>query len=267
MSVQLVGVLNVTPDSFSDGGLYEDASVALLHAAKLIADGADFVDIGAESTNPKKTEAPLSSEAELTRLVPMLETLIPAHPGHISVDSYHPETIRTLAETFGTDFIVNDVTGMNNPAMRETVAKHGLTCIISHLPARFGTDIQAAHHDGSLSDAQVVKNELLNRRQQLIDLGLSTDKIILDPGIGFGKTMQLNWELLKFAELIPDIPVMIGYSRKRFLATDPHTGELLPNIDRFAPDANVRAGLIAIAAGARYLRVHDIATHRQLLAS
>lgn len=262
MSVQLVGILNVTPDSFSDGGLFVELARALKHAEQLFTDGASIVDVGAESTNPKKSEPPLTSQQELARLLPVLRELIQAHPGQISIDSYHPETIAALAEEFGPNFIANDVTGMNNPAMREVVAQYGLRCVISHLPAKFGTDIQAAHHDEKLSEITIVKEELLARRQELIKLGLAAEKIILDPGIGFGKTMQLNWELLKFPELVPGIPVMIGYSRKRFLATDPKTGELLHGINRYSKEVNLGAAEIAVAAGAHYLRVHEIVVYK-----
>jgi len=265
MSVQLVGILNITPDSFSDGGQYTTPGKALVRAQELFADGASIVDIGAESTNPKKTEEALNSQQELERLLPLLRELLPLYPGKVSVDSYHPMTVEALVKEFGPVFIANDVTGMNNPAMRVVVAEHQLTCFVSHLPARFETDIQAAHKDASLDDIEVVKRELLARRQELLDLGLSADKIVLDPGIGFGKTMQLNWQLLEFAKQVPDIPVMIGHSRKRFLATDPTTGKPLESIDRFGAEANVAAAKIAINSGAAYLRVHDVAAHHNTL--
>jgi len=249
---KLVGILNVTPDSFSDTGKFAETIPAVAHAKQLFSEGAALVDVGAESTNPKA--GPITAAEEWERLQPVLAALWPRYCGRLSVDSYHPETIRRVVETFGTDFIANDVTGMNDPQMRETIATYKLRCIVSHLPARFGTDIMAAHADADMDDEQDVLRELLVRRSELEALGLPRDHIILDPGIGFGKTMPLNERLLEFARLVPDSEVMIGYSRKRFLGE--HRMELEPN---------VAAGKIAIAAGADYLRVHDVIGHRQLL--
>lgn len=246
--VQLVGILNITPDSFSDGGEYVQSGVAVARAQQLFADGAAIVDVGAESTNPRSQ--PLSPDEEWQRLEPVLAELLPAFPDKISLDSYHSETVARAAKQFGPHFIANDVTGMNDPAMREVVAKYKLRCIVSHLPARFGTDIAAAHRDATLSDEQTVLQELSTRRAQLMALGVPQTDIILDPGIGFGKPPELNRKLLAFAKLVPDSPVMIGYSRKRFL------GE-----QRFETAPNLAAADVAAKNGAAYLRVHDVAMH------
>ena len=246
--VQLVGILNVTPDSFSDGGLYAGTKAALRHAEELFAAGAAMVDVGAEATNPRST--PLAVEEEWQRLEPVLAALLPRYNDKLSLDTHHPETVARAVETFGPHFVVNDVTGMNSPAMREAVARYRLRCIVSHLPARFGTDIQAAHRDAAMDDEQEVLHELLTRRNELVALGLRATDIILDPGIGFGKTMELNRRLLEFARLVPDSNVMIGYSRKRFLGE--HRMELAPNL---------AAANIAVQNGAAYLRVHDVASH------
>jgi dihydropteroate synthase len=243
----LVGILNVTPDSFSDGGLFLDKVKALKQAKQLLQDGASLVDVGAESTRPKAT--PLTSDQEWSRLEPILKVMIPAYPGKISLDSYHPETIKR-AFVIG-PVIVNDVTGMNNPRMIDTIIKLNATCIISHLPQ---LDIQSSHQQKPINNLEQVKSDLLEKAELLIKKGLSKDKIILDPGIGFGKTMKLNQELLKFAEHVRDYKVMIGYSRKRFL------GE-----HRMKLKTNLLAGQIAIDSGAAYIRVHDVAGHRILL--
>ncbi|HKR81498.1 MAG TPA: dihydropteroate synthase [Candidatus Saccharimonadales bacterium] len=250
--VALVGILNVTPDSFSDGGLYEQTEAAVRHAEELFQDGASIVDIGAESTNPRSTAMAAAHEWE--RLQPVLAQLLPKYAGKISLDTYHPETMALAARAFGPHFIVNDVTGMNNLAMRQAIAQYGLRCIVSHLPARFGTDIQAAHKDAIMDDEQTVLRELLVRRGQLMALGVAKQDIILDPGIGFGKTMPLNRRLLGLAKLVPDSAVMIGYSRKRFL------GE-----QRFELAPNLQAADVAVQAGAKYLRVHDVAAHAKHL--
>lgn len=243
---QLVGVLNVTPDSFSDGGQYSQPSAAIEHAAQLFREGAAFIDVGAESTRPGAI--PLSDEEEWRRLQPVLEAVLPRYPGRVSVDSYHPVTIRK-AFAIG-PVIINDVTGFNNPAMRALAAELKATVIISHLP---DMGIQEAHKTVPVSTVISVRDELLNRAQALERLGLPRGRIILDPGIGFGKSMDVNRELLAFAEQVPEYRVMIGYSRKRFLGED--RMELAPNLE---------AGRMAIAHGAAYLRVHDVAGHAGL---
>jgi dihydropteroate synthase len=244
---KLVGILNITPDSFSDGGLFADPTTAIRHAEKLFADGAALVDVGAESTRPNATQ--LTPDEEWARLEPVLPELLRSFPGKISLDTYHPETIARAA-ALG-PLIANDVTGMNNPAMIAVVAKYRLPCVVSHLP---GMDIQAAHHHADVNRAEDVVRDLLSRAKLLEQKGIDRAHIILDPGIGFGKTMELNWHLLRFAELVPNYPVMIGYSRKRFL------GE-----NRMEPAPNLAAGKIAIASGAAYLRVHDVAAHAVLV--
>ncbi|MGH7195045.1 MAG: dihydropteroate synthase [Candidatus Saccharimonadales bacterium] len=244
---KLVGVLNITPDSFSDGGQFVDPTAALRQATKLFDDGASLVDVGAESTRPGA--APISTEVEWQRLLPVLQQLIKRYPEQISVDTYHPETVERVLGLG--DVIINDVTGMNDPAMVEAVVRHHARCVISQLPAG---DPQAAHHGELIDDEQIIIDNLLAKARLLQKEGLPKDRIILDPGIGFGKTPRLNRELLGFAEKVPDYPVMIGYSRKRFLGDD-----------RMELEPNLEAGRIAAAAGAAYLRVHDVAGHRPLL--
>ncbi len=245
--VQLVGILNITPDSFSDGGLFLSPAAAVKQAEQLLADGASLVDIGAESTRPG-AEA-LSTEVEWQRLMPVLQRLWQTYPGQLSLDTYHPATV-TRALDMG-NFIINDVTGLNNPAMVDVIVKHQASCIVSHLP---GSDIQSAHRGVLIDDIQEVTRVLLAKAGLLESKGLSRAQIILDPGIGFGKTPELNQSLLRFAVQVPAYQVMIGYSRKRFL------GER-----RLELETNLAAGRIAIQSGAAFLRVHDVAGHRQLL--
>ena len=245
--VQLVGILNITPDSFSDGGLFFDVKKAIKQAEQLFDDGASIVDVGAESTRPNAMA--ITANQEWERLEPVLNALIPRYPGKISVDSYRPETIMR-ANAIG-PVMINDITGLNNPAMVDVVAGLDATVIISHLP---GIDIQKAHSGKLVDSVKKVKKDLLEKTQLLEDKGLKNHQIILDPGIGFGKTMELNNELLKFAEQVPGYSVIIGYSRKRFLGEK--RMDLAPNLE---------AGKIAIASGAAYIRIHDVAGHKQLL--
>lgn len=165
------------------------------------------------------------------------------------MDTYHPDTAARALDLG--DVIINDITGMNDPAMLHVVASRHARCVISHLPT---ADPQAAHKGKLAGDVRQVREDLLARAGALQEAGLSKGKIILDPGIGFGKTDELNRKLLRFAEEVPDYPVMIGYSRKRFLGGK-----------RMELEPNLEAGRVAVEAGAAYLRVHDVAGHRQLV--
>lgn len=243
---QLVGIVNVTPDSFSDGGKFFAPQNAICQAEKLFAEGAALVDIGAESTRPGAT--PLTDKEEWSRLKPVLTSLIPEYPDRISVDSYHPYTIAE-ALSIG-QVVVNDITGLKNEKMADLVVAHGVPVIISHLPA---PDAATAHSQTPIDSAEQVRDDLLATAEGLIGRGVAGQDIILDPGIGFGKTERLNWELLRFARLVPEYSVMIGHSRKRFL------GE-----ERMGIAANLAAAVVAIESGAKYLRVHDVAAHARL---
>lgn len=245
--MELVGILNITPDSFSDGGKFDSLSAAIKQAEKLFSDGAALIDIGAESTRPGAS--PLNADQEWARLEPVLKTLLKKYPGKISLDSYHPKNIDRAFEIG--PVIVNDVTGMTNPKMVKAVVKHNARCIVSH---SFSPDLQGNHKNMPVKSVDQVKKDLLEKHALLIKKGLKKGQIILDPGIGFGKTPEVNRQLLNFAELVPGRTVMIGYSRKRFLGDN-----------RMEIEPNLEAGKIAKAAGARYLRVHDVAGHKGLL--
>lgn len=246
--VKLVGILNLTPDSFSDGGQFNNAEAALARAEQLFSEGASLVDVGAESTRPGAT--PLEDDEEWARLAPILPVLLERFPGKISLDTYHPITAHKALLLKG-NVIINDVTGLTNPSMIGVIDEFKANCIISHLPT---TDIQAAHSGELVDDIELVRDDLLGRAHILLAEGLDRDQIILDPGIGFGKTPELNRKLLEFTQYVTDFQVMIGYSRKRFLGE--HRMEL---------ETNLEAGRVAVAAGAAYLRVHDVAGHQQLL--
>jgi dihydropteroate synthase len=245
---QLVGILNVTPDSFSDGGKFFSPERAINQAKKLFTDGAAIVDVGAESTKPNAI--PLTADEEWERLEPVLRVLVTLYPNKISVDSYHPENIKRSFDIG--PVIVNDVTGMNNPDMVRVVSELQPTVIISHLPTQ---DIQEAHRLIPISSVKQVKLDLLAKAKLLEDKGLKQSQIILDPGIGFGKTPMVNRELLGFAKEVPQFRVMIGYSRKRFLGDN-----------RMDLEPNLEAGKIAVGSGAAYLRVHDVSGHESLMA-
>lgn len=244
---EIVGILNVTPDSFSDGGLYIDPSEAFRRADEMFEQGASIVDVGAESTRPGA--APLSPDQEWQRLEPVLPTLLTKYVGRISLDSYHPETFARVSPR---SVIMNDVLSFSNPRMREIAAATRSRCIVSHIPGFVGQDIRAGHKsDKKVNSAQQVLDDLLTNVGKMLDSGIHREDIILDPGIGFVKTTRLNWKLLEFAAMVPEYPVMIGYSNKSFIGRD--------------PKVNLGAGVRAIESGARYLRVHDVAGHAELL--
>ena len=253
--VKLVGILNITPDSFSDGGLYFSPEKALAQAKRLFRDGAAIIDVGAESTNP--TSQPLSPQDEWDRLRPVLGTLCTLYPKAISVDTHHASTAEHALRVGAT--YINDVTMFRDPAMVKLAgtAKNNAHFIVSHLSPLAAT-LADAHKYTPTSTMDQVRDELLAKQSELVSWGVPLENIILDPGIGFGKSSAnnwaLNWQLLKFAEEVPGSPVMIGHSRKRFLGE--HRMEL---------DINIEAARIAIDAGAQYLRVHDVKAHRDLL--
>ncbi len=251
---ELVGILNLTPDSFSDGGLFnQSAKQAYEKALELVKDGADIIDVGAESTRPGATR--ITAEEEWSRLEPFLSLVKTAEATiPISLDTLNPETVRRAHAIIG-KFIVNNVAGLTNPEMVQVVSRLGLTVVMSHVPLSIGDDPLASHSmETKISDPEQVLNELMKRVQTVIEAGIAQENLILDPGIGFGKTPECNYGLLEFAKLVPNYPVMIGYSRKRFL------GE-----NRMSLEPNLAAGKIAITNEAAYLRVHDVAGHRLLI--
>lgn len=266
-NIELVGVVNVTPDSFSDGGKHYEEIAAVQHATRLFEHGASKVDIGGESTRPGAT--PLHPDEEWSRIAGTLNQLIPAHGESVSVDTYHPEIVRRALQ-FG-NFIVNDVTGFASKEMQELVSEHQLPVIVSHLPQSAGQDIQQAHQKKEIDSVEQVVDELLFRANELTAAGLHKSLITLDPGIGFGKTMKTNWELLRFGSKVPGYPVMIGHSNKRFLKTSIADGSPLSlredhkeEMRKFMDDRNCLAAELAIAGGAKYLRVHDPLLYRDL---
>lgn len=284
-STEIAAILNYTPDSFSDGGLHNTPEKAIAYVEEAFNEGAYLVDIGAESTRPGATA--LTPETEYERLQPLIEPVIRAYSGHISIDTHHHQTVRRIAAEIG-QFIINDVTGFNDPLMIKAAAELQLPVIVSHLTHELGQDIQAGHADKNKVDSpQQVVDELSIRIEELVAKGVPREFIRVDPGIGFNKTMRLNYELVRFAELMPDYPVMIGYSRKSFLYHDPQTGKLIPEFAELKDRATVpgasretiglhkafldqkhrELAIQAAQSGAALLRVHDVADHRRYLNS
>ena len=239
---KIMGILNVTPDSFADGNLYFETGAAE-HALKMIEDGADIIDVGGESTRPGFE--PVPAEEEIRRVIPVIRRISEISDVPISIDTYKPK-VAEAAISAGAD-IVNDINGASEEMMR-VVSEHGIALIITHVPA----DILNVH--GTVMNGDVLEqiSSFFRRKiEAAADLGIPEEKIIIDPGIGFGKTMEQNFEILnRTNELCGRFPVLIGASMKRFLAS------AFPGMSR--EDASIEAAKIAVSKGASIVRVHDV---------
>ena len=241
-----MGIVNLTPDSFFDGG--RDASAGIAHAERLVAEGADMLDLGGESTRPGAL--PPDSGQEMARVLPVLRHAV-ALGVPISVDTSQPALMQAALD-MGAD-IVNDVRALTRPGAMAVIAAHPSAGIcLMHLQGEPQTMQAAPHFDDVVGE---VAGYLRERASHLAALGVAPDRIVLDPGIGFGKTDEHNWTLLRRQpELLAlGYPLLVGWSRKGSLGR--LTGR--PLADRLA--ASVAAALAAIAQGASVVRVHDVA--------
>jgi dihydropteroate synthase len=251
----IIGVLNITPDSFSDGGSYLDPKRALEHAWDLVKDGADIIDIGAESTRPGSL--PVDSDEEWRRLEPVLAALAQQQPNaQVSLDTYKPKImLRALDYPV---HIINDIRGGVDRPTLEKIAARGLTYLAMHMH-RDPTNMQLAPLEGQEA-LRKMADFYQATQARLLAAGFTKDRIWLDPGIGFGKTDQANLLLMKQAlELAPEQAIVLGISRKSFI------GRLLaienPK-DRDPPSKMLE--LSFLFAGVRGIRTHDVARLREL---
>lgn len=250
----IMGILNVTPDSFSDGGQYASLDKALWQAEAMLTQGADIIDIGGESTRPHAK--PVSEEEEINRVMPVLERIKQEFDALVSIDTSSPKLMR-LASTQGADML-NDVRALSREGALEAAAQTGLPVCLMHMQGEpQSMQNQPQYHN-------IVDELLAFFRQQIsqaTQAGIAPNKLLIDPGFGFGKTVQHNYQLLnqlaRFTEL--NCPILVGLSRKSML------GAVLdvPVNERLI--GSVAAALLAVSKGANIVRVHDVKATKQAL--
>ena len=231
-----MGILNVTPDSFSDGGKWNSMDHALKHAETMIAEGADILDVGGESTRPGHT--PVSAEEEAARVVPIIESL-----------RKHKGSVADVAVQAGAD-LVNDVWGLKyDPEMAGVIAKHDVACCLMHNKAN-------TEYNNFLTDMLTETQECVNIARKA---GIKDERIILDPGVGFGKTYEMNLETMNHLELFQHLgfPVLLGTSRKSMIGLTLD----LPVDQRV--EGTIATSVIGVMKGCAFVRVHDVKENRR----
>ena len=249
-----MGVVNITPDSFSDGGCFFDRQAAVAHALRLIEDGADIVDIGGESSRPGAL--PVSVNEELARVLPVLEGL-KGLKKPISVDTRRPEVMQEVLKAGAS--MINDIEALQAPGAPEAVAASGCAVCLMHKMGEPATMQQDPHYDDVVAEVLLF---LKNRIEKAVQASITRERIVVDPGFGFGKTLDHNLALLKelnrFKEL--GVPLLAGWSRKSSLGkiTGRPPDERLP--------ASLAMALLSLQAGATILRVHDVRETKDVIA-
>lgn len=244
---QIMGILNVTPDSFSDGARYQHLDKALFHAEQMIRDGASIIDIGGESTRPGADE--VSLDEELYRVIPVIERFASELDVWLSVDTYKPEVMNESIRAGA--HLINDICALQEPGALSVVAESGVPVCLMHMQGKPRTMQQAPHYNNLCGEVYAFFQERINTA---LMAGIKKEQLILDPGFGFGKTLEQNYELLgrldHFHTL--DLPLLVGMSRKSMI------GQLLdrPVTERTA--GSIAAALFAVQQGASIIRVHDV---------
>ncbi len=244
---RVMGIVNVTPDSFSDGGKYESTEKAVEHAMQLVAEGADILDIGGESTRPGAT--PVRLQDELARVVPVIERLLKIAGVPLSIDTYKPKVMRA-AIAAGAD-IVNDVRALQEPGALEVVAGSQVGVCLMHMQGTPQTMQLGPQYEDVVSEV----NAFLAQRLAAVEAaGIARERVVLDPGFGFGKKTEHNLLLLQQLDKTLAIgrPLLAGLSRKSVL------GQITGGDIRVRLHASLAASVIAVMKGARIVRVHDV---------
>lgn len=250
----IMGIVNVTPDSFSDGGLLDSSRAAVDHALKLVEQGADILDVGGESTRPGAALVP--PDEEMRRVLPVIEALV-GHSLVVSVDTRKPEVMRAALDAGAS--MVNDVMALREPGALETLAGSNAAVCLMHMQGEPQTMQQVPHYEDVVAE---VSGFLQGRVAACESAGITRERIVIDPGFGFGKTLEHNLLLLKQLRELTQlgVPLLAGMSRKSMLGalTGRGVGE--------REYAGVAAHLLAVLRGARILRVHNVAAMRDALA-
>ena len=244
----VMGILNVTPDSFSDGGRWNGKDAALRHAEEMLADGMDIIDIGGESTRPGYTQ--ISDQEEIDRIVPIIEAVKARLDVPISVDTYKSKVAKA-AIAAGAD-LVNDIWGLKyDPNMAECVAQSGVACCLMH-------NRKEAVYNDYLADVLEDLRESVRLAKQA---GVADDRIILDPGIGFAKTLEQNLQLTNHVELLHELgyPVLLGTSRKSMIGLTLD----LPKDER--EEGTLATTVLGVMKGCAFVRVHDVKKNRRAI--
>ena len=254
----VVGILNVTPDSFSDGGEFLDPGAAAEHAATMLDEGADILDVGGESTRPGSD--PVSQEEEIQRVIPVLERILSVRPeAVISVDTYRSGTATAALEAGAS--LVNDVTALRgDPRIASVIQEAACPVILMHMQGEPKTMQKEPHYEDVVRE---VRNFLAERAEYAVAAGIRPENVILDPGIGFGKNLDHNLDLLRNLDAIVDLgfPVLIGASRKSFMEKITGVQEARDRVS-----GTVATTVLAYERGATFFRVHDVRANREALA-
>lgn len=251
----VMGVLNVTPDSFSDGGRFNDTGAALARAEQMVAEGAAIIDVGGESTRPGA--APVDIREEISRVLPVIRELRARLDTVISIDTRRPEVARAALEE-GAD-IVNDVSALEDPGMAAVVSEFAAGLVLMHMRGTPATMQKDPYYEDVAGE---VASELSEKLARAASAGIEAERIVLDPGIGFAKSFAHNIELIARLDVLTELgrPVLLGVSRKAFL------GALIggaPPEERVS--ATAAASVLGLIRGARIFRVHDVRPVREAL--
>lgn len=244
----IMGILNVTPDSFSDGGDYYEKNLAVEHALKMVNQGADIIDIGGESTRP--FSEPVSFDEEISRVIPVIEGIRKNSDVCISIDTTKSQVALAALES-GASFI-NDISAMEtDPAMVNVALKFDCPIVLMHMKGKPKNMQDNPLYKSLIND---IKNYLLERVNFAISKGVDSKKIIIDPGIGFGKTVENNFEIINNLEQFVEmkLPVLLGASRKSFIGVTLN----LPEKERM--EGSIATNIIGLQKGAKIFRVHDV---------
>jgi dihydropteroate synthase len=249
-----MGIINVTPDSFSDGGRYVSPDRALSHASRLLEEGADLLDIGGESTRPGSI--PVSAYEELRRIMPVVHALVHMNV-QVSVDTSKPEVMRAVIGAGAV--MINDINALRAEGALATVASGGVAACLMHMQGEPRCMQVKPHYHNVVKE---VKDFLRQRLNAARAWGIPDERLIVDPGFGFGKALEHNIELLRHLDQFADlgVPLMAGLSRKSML------GKITGNDVSDRVHASLAAAVLAVVKGARILRVHDVKATREAVA-